>query len=93
MNDLYKPALHLNGDVERAYEELKSFSPLGVAMTGSGSCVFAIFETAELCRWAKSRYRGKFRAIVSQSVNPNDKKSGWKNPYKLTDEEWNFIEE
>ena len=93
MNDLYKPALHINSDVEKAYEELISFSPLGVAMTGSGSCVFALFETEELCRWAKSRYRGKFRAIVAQSVNPNGKKTDWKNPYKLTEEELNLIEE
>ena len=93
MNDLYKPALHINGDVKKAYEELKNFSPLGVAMTGSGSCVFALFETEELCRWAKSRYRGKFRAIVAQSVNPNGKKTDWKNPYKLTEEELNLIEE
>ena len=95
MNDLYKPALHINSDVERAYEELKSFSPLGVAMTGSGSCVFAIFETAEMCRWAKSRYKGKFRAIVAQSVTPNGKneKTGWKNPYKLTEEEQNLMNE
>ena len=93
MNDLYKPALHINSDVEKAYEELKNFSPLGVAMTGSGSCVFALFETEELCRWAKSRYRGKFRAIVAQSVNPNGKKTDWKNPYKLTEEELSLIEE
>ena len=72
-NGLYRAAKELNPEVERAYEELKSFSPWGVSMTGSGSSVFAIFETPELCAWAKSRYRGKFRAIQLKSVIPTIK--------------------
>lgn len=81
-NDLFEPAKALNSDVGRAYEELLSFSPLGVCMTGSGSCVFALFESKELCEWAKSRYRGAFRAIVCSS-----RKGGFdkiiKNPFAL----------
>ena len=68
-NDLFYPAKSLNADLGRAYEELLSFSPLGVCMTGSGSCVFALFESKELCEWAKSRYRGNFRAIVSSTIS------------------------
>ena len=90
-NDLYVPATHLNSDVERAYEAAKAFSPLGAVMTGSGSCVAAFFETRELCEWAKSRYRGKYRAIVVQTLSPEytgKKKSGaWRNPYAPTEEE------
>lgn len=67
-NALYEPATRLNPDVIRAYEELESFSPLGVNMTGSGSGVFALFESAELCAWAKSRYRGKFECIQLKSI-------------------------
>ncbi|MBD5632122.1 MAG: 4-(cytidine 5'-diphospho)-2-C-methyl-D-erythritol kinase [Clostridia bacterium] len=63
-NALYAPACRLNGDVYTAFNELKEFSPLGVNMTGSGSGVFAVFESAELCAWAKSRYRGKFESIL-----------------------------
>lgn len=87
MNDLYVPALHLNEDVRIAYEELKSFSPLGVTMTGSGSCVLALFETPELCEWAKSRYRGKYRAIVTKTVVPEGRTGAfdWKNPFALGD--------
>lgn len=93
-NDLYVAATHLNSDVERAYEAAKSFAPLGTVMTGSGSCVAALFETRELCEWAKSRYRGKYRAIVTRSVTPDyarEKKTGWRNPYAPTEEEQDLL--
>ncbi len=73
-NALYAPACALNADVERAKKELESFSPLGVVMTGSGSGVFALFETAELRDWAASRYRGKFRAIKLKTYIPKRSK-------------------
>ncbi len=63
-NDLYPAARELNPEVERALAALRSLSPWGASMTGSGSGVFAVFETAELCLWAKSRYRGKCRAYL-----------------------------
>ena len=81
-NHLFEPAKALNADVGRAYEELLSFSPLGVAMTGSGSCVFALFENKEFCDWAKSRYKGKFRAIVARTFEENNSKT-LKNPFVL----------
>lgn len=67
-NSLYRPASMLNSDVKRAYEELLGFSPFGVNMTGSGSAVFALFETPELCAWAKSRYRGDFECIQLKTI-------------------------
>ena len=91
MTDLYIPAASLNPDVKTAMEEAQSFSPLGAVMTGSGSCVLAWFETKELCEWAKSRYRGKFRTIVTKTVVPDYKKSarrfGFRNPFVLSQEE------
>ena len=92
-NDLFVAALHLNPDVERAYEELSAFSPLGVTMTGSGSGVLALFETKELCEWAKSRYRGKFDTYVLSTISPdyeNVKKKKtfvFRNPFALSEEE------
>ena len=68
-NDLYPAAASLNPDVKRACEELLAFSPLGVAVTGAGCGVFALFENEEFCNWAKSRYRGKFECIHVKSVN------------------------
>lgn len=82
-NDLFEPAKTLNGEVAKAYEEALSFSPLGAVMTGSGSAVLALFETRELCEWAKSRYRGKFYTTVVKTVVPETINKGWKNPFTL----------
>lgn len=68
-NALYPPAATLNPDVKTAYEQLKAFSPLGVNMTGSGSAVYALFENADFCAWAKSRYRGKFHCIQLKTIS------------------------
>lgn len=89
-NALYAPAASLNEDVARAYSEASSFSPLGVTMTGSGSCVIALFETRELCEWAKSRYRGKYRCFVVSTVSPpslTKKRRFWRNPFALQTDE------
>lgn len=67
-NALYAPAIRLNEDVKTAYEQLQSFSPQGVNMTGSGSGVFAIFENSEMCAWAKSRYKGNFECLQLKTV-------------------------
>ena len=69
-NALYPAAIELNEEVSAAYEELSGFAPCGVNMTGSGSAVFAVFETRELRDWAMSRYRGKFRCIPLKTYIP-----------------------
>ncbi|MGN0818049.1 MAG: 4-(cytidine 5'-diphospho)-2-C-methyl-D-erythritol kinase [Candidatus Coproplasma sp.] len=76
-NALMPAAAHLNADVMRAAEELHEFSPLGVTMTGSGSCVFALFENDQFCAYAYSRYRGKFTAIITKTYLPvREKENG-----------------
>ena len=93
MNDLFRAAYSLNADVGKAYQEAQSFSPLGATMSGSGSAVFAMFETRELCEWAQSRYKGKFRTYVVKTIVPDytavGKKiaKGWRNPFVLSTEE------
>ncbi len=91
MNDLFRAACSLNPNVGIAMREAESFSPLGACMTGSGSAVLAWFETRELCEWAKSRYKGKFRTIVTETVTPDyaamNKKRGWRNPFVLDERE------
>ncbi len=82
-NALYVPALHLDNDVQIAYEEAQAFSPLGVTMSGSGCGVLALFETKELCEWAKSRYKGKFTAQVVKTVVPTKMRKGIKSPWQL----------
>ena len=69
-NALYMPAAGICESVKRAYEELEEFDPLGVTMTGSGSAVIALFENAEFAAYAKSRYRGKFKAIQLKTITP-----------------------
>ena len=91
-NDLYAPAASLCGAVQKAVEEAKAFSPQGVVMTGSGSAVLALFETPELCRWAKSRYRGKFRTKVLKTIEPQKIKP-WRSPFGLTEEEQKLLEQ
>ena len=93
-NDLFPPAARLNADVKQAYDEAQSFSPLGTFMTGSGSCVLALFETRELCEWAKSRYKGKCKAFVLKTVATQmQAKRTWKNPFVLSAEELERAEE
>ena len=82
-NDLYPAAKALNGDVEQAMREALSFSPSAACMTGSGSAVFALFPERELCEWAKSRYRGKFRTYVLRGVPAQENKITLRSPYSL----------
>ena len=66
-NDLYIPALHLNDDVLIAQKEMEALQPVATCMTGSGSCVFGIFESAKDCQRAKKNYQGKFRVIATRT--------------------------
>ena len=93
MNDLYAPASSLCKDVEKALSEANSFSPLGAVMTGSGSAVLALFETEELCRWAKSRYVGKFKTQVIKTLDPQAEKRGWWFPFALRKDETEALQQ
>ncbi len=84
-NALEKPACALNGDVREALEAARSFSPAACAVTGSGSAVFALFEAEELCRWAKSRYKGKIKTRVVTTASK--RKAAVRNPFVLSEEE------
>jgi len=81
-NALSAPSCALNQDVLTALEQAKSFSPSACAVSGSGSAVFALFESEELCRWAKKQYKGKFKTRVVHTVIPYQKKK-INNPYYL----------
>lgn len=83
MNDLYLPSASLCPSIKTALDDLLALSPLGAVMTGSGSAVVAVFETEEQCRWAKSRYKGKCRAYVLKTIDPQ-KKEIWRSPYVLS---------
>lgn len=77
-NALFAPAVSLNPQVERAREELASFDPLGVNMTGSGSAVYAVFENEAFCDYAASRYRGECKVIKTKTNLPKGEKIKWR---------------
>ena len=74
-NALYLPASALNAEVKENLDEMKSLSPKASGMTGSGSTVFGIFETEELCRWAVEKLKRKdIDAEYVTTITPSDKK-------------------
>ncbi len=85
-NDLYPSAKEILPEVEQTLFDARSFSPICANMTGSGSCVYAIFPSLELAQWAKSRYRGKARVYLAETVNMPEKKKR-RNPFFLSEEE------
>lgn len=72
-NALFGAASSLSEGVQTSYSEALAFNPEGVNMTGSGCAVYAIFQNAEFCRWAQSRYYGNAKLIQTKTVNPNKK--------------------
>ena len=94
-NALQRPACQLHAGIAEALAAAASFSPQACAVTGSGSAVFALFETEELCRWARSRYRGKCKTRVVRTVCPQRGGGGAeprgphmpRNPFYLSEEE------
>ena len=73
-NALTLSAKSLSKEVETAFEQLSSFDPIAVNMTGSGSGVFALFENAEYCAYAKSRYTGAFTPYCLKTYLPKKSK-------------------
>lgn len=69
-NDLAEAACELCPETGKALGEAAAFSPTGYGVTGSGSAAFALFDSAEMRDWAKSRYKGSFRTIVAESEYP-----------------------
>lgn len=74
-NALERPACRLNEGTVRALELVRALSPDACAVTGSGSAVFALFETAELCAWAKDKLKRerKLRTYVLYANAPAGK--------------------
>lgn len=85
-NALGKPAAALNSETAEALKAAAAFSPLAYAVTGSGSAVFALFESEEMCLWAKSRYKGKIPVRVVHTVETKER-TGVRNPFFLSEEE------
>lgn len=71
-NALYNPARSLCPEVEQALGDALSLDPMGAAMSGSGSAVFAAFADSEQCRLAQARYKGGGLALCAATYTPID---------------------
>ena len=75
-NALAPAAERLCEGTRAALSEIRSLSPSACSVTGSGSAVFAVFDSPELCAWAADKMRKKgFRAITVKTVAGNRPKS------------------
>lgn len=86
-NALYAPASEINPKVKELLEAIKALSPRGYAMSGSGSGVFGIFDTVELCEWAMAKLK-KFTkdVFIAESFSfDDDERKGFfdRNIYSL----------
>ncbi len=68
-NDLCPPAFALFPAVEEALACARALSPYGAGMTGSGSAVFALFESREAAEEAGRK--ANFKSYVASSVPAN----------------------
>ncbi len=68
-NSLFPAARVLCGDVAAAYAKLLEFSPCGVNMTGSGSCVYALCDGDGFARYMASRISG-YKTVQVKTVIP-----------------------
>ncbi len=71
-NSLLKPAISLNKEIEENLLELKKLSPSCYGMTGSGSTVFALYDSYEMASWAYSHLKKIFgrRVELLETHNP-----------------------
>ncbi len=56
-NGLALPAEKLCDEIRKNLNAIKDLSPAAYSVTGSGSCVFALYETKELCLWAADKLK------------------------------------
>lgn len=63
-NSLTDAAVSLSDGVRECIGQLKNLNALAVNMTGSGSGVYAIFESYKLCKTAKRQYSGNAESFI-----------------------------
>ena len=86
-NALYAPAAIINPKVREAYDFISGLSPRFTLMSGSGSSVFGVFDTVELCQWAQAKAARYYKNVfVLQSLSVKelaDPPFFAKNPFSL----------
>ena len=77
-NALYAPAAVVNPNVATVYEAMKALSPRAVSMSGSGSGIFGIFDTKQLCEWAAEKMKKITKDVfIAETTDSDEEKKGW----------------
>ncbi|MBQ9710019.1 MAG: hypothetical protein IJV67_05305 [Clostridia bacterium] len=68
-NALFEPSCKLNPLIREAFCDVKKLSPTLAGMSGSGSSVFGIFDSLDLCLWARDKLIHKWdNACVTETI-------------------------
>ena len=63
-NSLTAAAASLSDEIKKCIDELYALAPLAVNMTGSGSGVYALFDSKKACKSALKRYDGGAKTFI-----------------------------
>lgn len=85
-NALYKPACQVKPEISGVYGLIAQLSPDAISMSGSGSSIFCIYSSKELCLWAKDKIKGKnLKVFVTESIDSKRiNKKGLKSIYSIS---------
>lgn len=72
-NDLLEPSSMINSEIRDNIQALKELSPDFVSMSGSGSSVYAMYDSYEMASWVHSKLREKYgyNVEIVSSYNPS----------------------
>lgn len=85
-NALYSSAKAVNSEIDAVYGLIARLSPKAVAMSGSGSSVFGVFDSRELCEWAKDKLKREkliLNVVETLSEKEISRPYGLCNPFSL----------
>lgn len=86
-NALYPAAVRINPEIERVYGLIAALSPVATVMSGSGSSIFGVFESKELCDWAKDKLKREnliLNVVETLSKKELEKTSFFRNPFSVS---------
>ena len=68
-NVLERPAFELEPQIMMVKKRVQATNPLGVLMSGSGSTIFAIYDTREECHKAYRLFRGAQLFVIETDLS------------------------
>lgn len=82
-NALEESAMQLLPQLAQVKADMLSLSPMCVSMSGSGSSMFAVYQTKELCEWARLKLRKKYDVCFCAKTQRSPLKGERGNIYDL----------